>query len=57
MSSPAYVIRTATGFIGRRTVTGPLRSDLPRDFAYTYDTADEANAVAQGFDGAAVETL
>lgn len=45
-----YLVKTATGYVGRSSLTAPLTADQPRAFGYCYDP-EEALAIAQRFDG------
>ena len=57
--SKRYAIRTATGYMGRMSMTGPMSADLPIGFAYVYDTADNALAAARlaGIDAVEAEPV
>lgn len=48
-----FVIRSGAGFLGRRSMTGPLEV-VGLGFAYTYDDEASAEVAAAGFEGAEI---
>ena len=54
-TSPKYLIKTPTGYLGRRTVENCLTLDQPRAFAYVLESLADAEVTigALGLDGEA----
>lgn len=50
-----WMVRTEKGWVGRQGLSGELTDDQPKSFAYTYDTAEDAQKVAEQFGGEVVE--
>lgn len=56
--SKSWIIKTEAGYVGRTSLTGPIREDLAASQAYTFDTAADARAVADTLEcDAVVEVL
>lgn len=46
-----YVVKTDEGYVGKYTLTEPLRSTMPKSHAYCYATFQIAEQVASMFPG------
>jgi hypothetical protein len=54
---PTFIVRTANGYVGRSTLDRDGRilvDSLPRPFAYTWNSAADAAAIAERFNGEVV---
>lgn len=52
-----FMVQTLDGYVGRYNMTEPLRGDMPKGLGYTYDTPEDALAIARGFADAVVREV